>query len=326
MKYLILSDTHIAPERVGGTTNQSRIALDDHLFGRLRYTIETVPHDCLIIVGDFFARYSAGDKAILDSYLTLRQENAIILRGNHDSLSHKLGHISSLELLGSLLDNTVLVFDKPELIHGMYFLPHVFDQDLFNKYVEEIPDNVVCFMHCNFANSFSEHADHSLNLSTDQYKKLKARGIELVLGHEHGRRELEQLHIVGCHWPTSISDCLSGSKQCLVYDSETKTFESIETWNAGADYIEMHWSEITETPHSFVRVVGECEVIEYPNVARSIARLRKTSNAFVVANAVKIIVKEREVVEREEITGFNILELLLENVDEEFREEIKVCI
>ena len=147
-----------------------------------------------------------------------------------------------------------------------------------------------------------------------------------MLGHEHGKRDLEQLHIVGCHWPTSVADCLSGSKQCLVYDSEAKTFESIETWNVERDYVEMHWSEIKSIDHHFIRVVGDCEVVEYPAVVRSIAQLRKTSSAFVITNAVKVTVKEREVIDKEEVTGFNILGLLLENVLEEFREEVKLCI
>jgi hypothetical protein len=88
----------------------------------------------------------------------------------------------------------------------------------------------------------------------------------------------------------------------------------------------MQWQDIELTNHKFIRVVGECEVVQYPEIVRAVGQLRKKSNAFIVANAVKIIVKEREVVEREEITGFNILKLLLENVDEAFREEIRSCI
>jgi len=328
MKYLILSDLHLHPDRRAGCTQASRAALEDYLFDRLNHVLKTVEHDKVIIAGDIFDKYSVSSKTLLNAYQALKNERAIIMRGNHDSNSSKFGgEISSLELLGALLPDAQLVFHEVATHGDMVFIPHTFDQKTFEEHLDLVGENQLVFLHCNFSNTFTEGAEHSLNLSQKQYQKLKDKNCQILMGHEHQPKDLENLCILGCTYPTSISDCLGGfDKRCLVYDSVAKTFESIETWNCGKEYIEMHWSEITETPHNFVRVVGECEVVEYPNVARSIARLRKTSNAFIIANAVKVIVKEREVVEREEITGFNILELLLENVDEEFREEIKVCI
>jgi len=327
MKYLLLSDLHFHPDRRAGCTPASRVTLEDYLFDRLNHILKTVEHDKVIIAGDIFDKYSVSSKTLLNAYQALKNEKAIIMRGNHDSNSSKFGgEISSLELLGALLPDAHLVFHEPELVDDIYLIPHCFSQQVFEQYVNDAPEEKLVFIHCNFSNSFTEHADHSLNLSQEMYRSLKDKNCQILLGHEHQPRDLENLYILGCTYPTSISDCLGGNKRCLVYDSETKTFESIETWNCEEEYIEVPWQDIELTDHKFVRIVGDCEVVEYPSVARSIARLRKTSNAFIIANAVKVVVKEREVAEREEITGFNILELLLGNVDEEFREEIKVCI
>jgi metallophosphoesterase superfamily enzyme len=281
----------------------------------------------VIIAGDIFDKYSASSKTLLNTYQALKNEKAIIMRGNHDSNSSKFGgEISSLELLGALLPDAQLVFHEVATHEDMVFIPHTFDQKTFEEHLDLVGENQIVFLHCNFLNSFTEHADHSLNLDQQSYDKLKAKGCTILLGHEHKARDLENLYILGCTYPTSISDCLGSNKRCLVYDSETKTFESIETWNCEEEYIEMHWQDIELTNHKFVRVVGDCEVVQYPEIVRAVGQLRKKSSAFIIANAVKVIVKEREVVEREEITGFNILELLLENVDEEFREEIKLCL
>jgi len=327
MKYLVLSDLHFAPDRRAGCSQASRLSLEDYLFDRLNHILQTVEHDKVIIAGDIFDKFSVSEKTLLNTYLALRGEKAIILRGNHDANSAvRVGEISSLELLGALLPETHLVFNEPETVDGMHFIPHCFDQTQLNQYVDEIPDNVVCFLHCNFDNSFTEHADHSLNITSQQYQKLKESNVFLILGHEHQARDLENLYILGCTYPTSISDCLGGSKRCLLYDSEAKTFESIETFNKEAEYIELHWSDTRLTDHKFVRVVGDCSVVEYPQIVRSIAQLRKTSDAFIIANAVKVQTPEREEIEKQEVTGFNILSLLLENVDEEFRGEVKLCI
>jgi len=326
MRYLVLSDLHFNCLRQGGTTDASRIALDDHLFVRAQHIINTIPHDKIIIVGDWSAKNSVSEKTILKSYNLLKDREVIMLRGNHDEGSMRLGEICGLELLGALLPKTQLVFHEPQTIDGMCFIPHTFDQKTFDAHLDLVGERQLVFLHANYANSFAEHADHSLNFSGEQHKVMREKGNVCLLGHEHAQRDLDGLYILGCTYPTSISDCLGGSKRVMVYDSETGTFESIETWNQEEDYIEIPWQDIRLTNHNFVRIVGECSVVEYPEIVRNVGKLRKESSAFIVANAVKAVVEEREQINKEEITGFNILELLLENVDEEFREEVKVCI
>lgn len=327
MKYLIASDPHFNPQRQGGTTNQSRIELEEHLFVRFNHTLDTIPHDALIIVGDLNAKYSVSEKTLLNTYGILQQENhCIILRGNHDSGSMKQGEISSLELLDYLMPNLMTVFHQPHTIGEMHFVPHCFNQEEFDQHIEAVEDNQLVFIHANLDNTFAENADHSLNFSSEQYNSLKDRGCTVVIGHEHAALDIDRLHIVGCHYPTSIADCLGGDKRVLLYDSDTKQITSVETWNKAEEYIEMDWRDIQATDHKFIRINGECEVVEYPEIVRSIAKLRKESSAFIIASNVKVVVKERENVEQQEVTGFNILELLLENVDEEFREEVRTCI
>ena len=94
MKDLIISDLHFNPKRQGGTTMESRVAMEDWMFERLKKTL-TIPHDRLIIVGDLLDKESVSEKTLLNLYAILQREKAvIILRGNHDSVSERYGEVS----------------------------------------------------------------------------------------------------------------------------------------------------------------------------------------------------------------------------------------
>lgn len=322
MTISIISDLHLDPRRQGGTTLKSRTELADSLF-------KNIPSGPLIINGDLFDRESVSEKTLLQAYEALKGRSVVLVRGNHDSKSTKYGEICSLELLHNILPDSLLVWDKLTHLGGkLWAIPHMFDQESFEAELDKVPENSILLLHCNFDNNFAELQDHSLNLSRKRFKELRAKGCHIILGHEHAHKEEEGLTIIGCLTPTSISDCLGGDKFYLAYDRDTYELTPKKVWDASENFIELHYDELSGTDlteYSFIRVSGTCSVDEFPQISRDIAKLRDSSDAFVVKNNVTVETPEREV-EAVNITTFNILETLMEFIDDDYKEEISKCL
>lgn len=328
MKVLILSDLHLNPRRQAGTTLHSREAMEEWILRMMEHSIEVISHDIVVINGDLFDRKSVSEKTLLRVYNILKDQEVILVRGNHDSNSMEFGNICSLELLGSLLPKCTLVYDKPySTTEGLYFIPHCFNQEEFDKCVEEAPEFHYIFIHANNDNHFSLEADHSLNLSSTQKDRLEEKGCTVFLGHEHSAaKEGEDFHILGCHAPTSIADCLSGNKYAYVLDTNTDEIEKHETWSQDEGYIEMDCHDIYHSDTEFIRIVGTCTSEEYPEVVRNISKLRKESEAFVIGSKVDVQVDEVNKVVNEDVTNFNVISLLLGMVEEEYKKEVESCV
>ena len=166
------------------------------------------------MVGDLFDRNSVSEITVARLFKILSDEKEVILmRGNHDENSERYGEICSLQLLGAILPNSYTIFKNPETIGNYHFIPHCFNQDEFDKWVQACPSNKTVFIHANYNNKFAVEADHSLNLSIEAIAGLEEKGCKVILGHEHAARQKGIVTILGCFYPTSISDCLSGHKR-----------------------------------------------------------------------------------------------------------------
>jgi len=321
---LILSDLHLDPDRQAGTTLESRIALADWQFDQLERILET-PHDRLIINGDLFHKSSASDKTIRRLFDILSKEPEVIInRGNHDETSMKVGDICSLQLLGAILPNVKVIFDEPETVGSYHFIPHCFDQETFNKCIEEVPREKLVFIHANFDNGFAIEPDHSLNLSRLQLDALMNKRCTVFLGHEHAFKAIPGMNILGCSIPTSIADTLSGDKYVHLLSDDN--IEQILSWSS-QDYLEVDFTELdTIGSQNFVRVTGVCETHEYSKISREIAKLRASSKAFIISNAVKVKTIDKDVLSLEELTRINVIDMLLELVPTQFKDEVRSCI
>jgi len=323
-KYLVITDTHFDPERSAGTTLESRADLDEFILGNLQRVLKEVEHDELIVAGDLFHKVSVSDKTISRCFNILKEEKGVILRGNHCEPSMRFGHISSLQLLCELLPNMKLVFHNPETINDHHYIPHCFDQNTFNSWIDEVPDNKFVFIHCNVDNYFSEEADHSLNISKSQLDFLREKNCKVVIGHEHAARDIESVTILGCLTPTSISDCIGGSKRCAVIDNGEISF--IETWNK-SDFIDVNYTELDSIgDQHFIRISGECAIEEFQKISRDISKLRAESKAFIISNNVKVKSVTKDVLSLEEVTKINVIDMLLELIPDQFKDEVKSCI
>jgi calcineurin-like phosphoesterase family protein len=298
---------------------ESRVALEEWLLDRFENFLNKTPHDRLIIVGDLFAKRSVSEKTIKRVHGILKGRNVVLIRGNHDSVSDKYGEISSLELLAHLLD-CKLVFNSPELTDDYYIIPHMFNQEQFDQALSEVPNNVSVLLHCNLDNPFAV-GDHSLNITDSQVKEISAKGCDIIMGHEHTARDLYdgKVKVLGCGWPTSIADCLGGSKRALLGG------RSITTWGA-TDYREVHHEDpFIDIDSNFISIVGECTKAEYPSVVKRVAAFRAKSDAFIIKNNVKVLESEKSEI-NQEVTSFNVVDVFINEIPSEYKERVQLCL
>jgi len=321
---LIISDLHLCPQRQGGTTIESRAALEDWQFSELAKILEH-PHDRLIIAGDLFDKSSVTDIVLKRTFDLLRNEKeVIILRGNHDEKSQKINDICSLELLSHLLPNVHLIFDEPETIGNCHFIPHCFSQELFDKYISEVPYGKNVFLHCNYDNYFATEADHSLNLSKEQKEQLRYKGSRIFLGHEHTFNTDDEVFRFGCTLPTSIADCIGGEKVYWIFD---ENYLAPETAWIETDFIDVNYADLdTIGDQHFIRISGECAIEEFQKISRDISKLRAESKAFIISNNVKVLSSNKDILSLEEVTKINVIDMLLELIPDQFKDEVKSCI
>ena len=253
MKTAIINDLHLGVKRTGGTTPASAAMLNEWAFEQYRKLLQqAVKHGAerIIVNGDLTDRY---DIDLVDALKLFEitgtfmsdhiNVQVIWALGNHD-LSKDSSKLGTVQFIGSLLSG----------IHSRFFLvsrseywsqpdtliiPHLVNQDEFDTAVEAATKSGPRYLllHCNYDNPFAGAADHSLNLSREQARRLKKAGVTTILGHEHqGRKDLgDTLVVVGNQFPTSVADCLShgdaqkdGKKYMLMIDDEGRV-EHIET-------------------------------------------------------------------------------------------------
>ncbi len=346
MKTLIANDLHLGVQRTGGTTLASAAALREFLHEGHRNLLQLASdNDCgrVIVNGDLSDQYDIPliqalqiyeDTAnFMDQFPDIEVVWAL---GNHD-LSKDSSKLGTVAFIGALLKMRFAKFrliNKPELLcDGAYVLPHVANQDIFDLELTRIPDGVRwLFLHCNYDNKFACAADHSLNLSREQAKELKARGIKMVFGHEHQGRESLGGHVivVGNQIPSSIADCLAhgdgqknGTKRAMIINHDNDTHEFIEVWSEGAAdgwFKRVDWKDLlayNEVGRGFIRVEGDASSAEAADVIKTISTFRQKSAAYVVTNGVKIEQIEglREIASSiEDVRGVDVVSMLLEHL------------
>lgn len=345
---IILNDLHLGAVRKGGTTPATQAAIRGYLQSSLRGFLSASVDNHVVINGDLFDNFSVEPSEVVLAYETLadwlyatHSHNLTLIQGNHD-WNPRGEKLSSFHLLChfivSRFGSQVTVIDKgfAEVSDGVWAVPHMPNQDLFDMEIDDLLDKDFgdpvgalvkryLLLHANYCSTFAEHADHSLNVSAEQVKALADAGWHLIFGHEHQHRELPHATIVGNQWPSSIADCLShGSAQkdgtkCALRIAADGTLIKLPTWSAMNDYVEMDWRELdTEATQRFIRVTGDASAAEAEAAMSAIARFRQKSPALVVGNAVKVegvsVIEGFEGSIQESIKSFDVLSALLEEL------------
>lgn len=315
----ILNDIHAGAIRSAGTTPATRQTLRERIL--LKFESLLPEQGDLLIGGDLFdaTHIAASDLfavyGILTRWLTANPNSYLYnSRGNHDCASSS-NVMSSFDLLGKLLTmhfpDRYVHIDKPTATPHGYVIPHMPNQVLFDDAVAAVPECDFLFTHCNISNNFAAQSDHSLNLSLDQIAKCKARHI--VCAHEHHGRKLGKVTIPGCQIPTSVSDLLSpGDKQHAVIRDGKLT---LHTCASRADeFAEMPWNDLKPSDAPFIRISGEAAAAQASEALAAVAAYRRTSEALVVANAVKVQAAEGADFEDAvaDMKGYDVMSMLRE--------------
>lgn len=288
---LIINDVHLDAGRSAGTTPASAKALKDYTLKSFTSFLKTVDED-LIIVGDLMDTWQIGLSTVLVVYKAfeewlLKGHKLIVQAANHD-LSTDSSRYGSLQFLMALLDshhNVQFVINEGAWVgEGMYCVPHLRNQDMFEMELAKVPECEVLFLHANLDNGFAAQSDNSLNVSREQLEELPAKLV--YFGHEHHARKLGKAFVGGVQWPTSVSDCLD-RKDKFAYRLTGTELTPIKTWDS-TDFIDMPWNAITETSAKFIRISGTAKPEEATAATEAVANLRRTSQAFVITNAVQV--------------------------------------
>jgi hypothetical protein len=99
------------------------------------------------------------------------------------------------------------------------------------------------------------------------------------------------------------------------------------TWVAAGSYSDVPVELLDTIPDTaqFVRVSGEVAKADFAKVIQEVDKFRRKSNAFVVSNAVAVMVED-QFPQTEEVTNINVVELLIKAMPEQYREKVAACI
>ncbi len=287
----ILNDQHLGVRRKAGATEESATALEGRMLAEFKLNLLGSKTRFVIVLGDLFDRYQVSNATLKSAFTVIVEWSVsnpkatlVLVRGNHD-YSNDTSKVSSFDLLSSILSSVIpnlRVVTSPTKVMEINaaIIPHVPNQEVFNAAIDEYSGaGLVLLGHCNYENNFTKDAEHSLNLTNRQAQGFK----HVYLGHEHRFQEHENVTCVGIQFPSSVADCLKQIKNFkLVNGSKQAVTQS--------DFIEVDWRLLKDKPRAeFIRVIGSAKPEEFGLVVSAIAGLRKKSDSFVIANAVRLV-------------------------------------
>lgn len=335
----ILNDLHIGVKRQAGATPASQAALTEFVHQQFKGLVAGTKDTHLLILGDLFDGFSVEVSDVIRTYEVLADwlndspaRTLTLVCGNHD-WSPKAGKVSSFHMLSHFLCShfgaKVHVVDGGKGMtfvgDGVWAIPHMPNQDLFDLELAtaRMGNGGYLLLHANYDNKFTVESDHSLNVSVEQAQGLIERGWKLVFAHEHQQRTAldGNVVIIGNQIPTSVADCLGNdSKQfATIKAGDLQTHESLDI---KAVFYQVPWQSVDDTPDDalFVRVIGQATMDQAADALGAVAGLRQRHSAYVVTNGIKVDgMAELDTLAEmsfEDITTFNVMEALLEELSE----------
>lgn len=338
---LVLNDIHIGTSRKAGTTPASQEALRTFVFSAFSSLLASDQNqdNHTIINGDLFDRFEVEAADLIRTYSILSKHiedgnKLTLVMGNHD-FNPRGGKVSSFHMLAHFLvdrfPTSVQVVDHnvglTQIDGSVWAIPHMPNQDMFDLELESAAElsGGTLLLHANYANNFADEADHSLNVSEEQADRLIQSGWTLLFGHEHQSKLAKEGRVVipGNQIPTSVADCLGcrAKYQAILEDGKVRLDL---LYDIGTMFVDVPWTELVAMPHEsirFIRVSGTATAEQGADVVSEVARLRQNHPALVITNAVKVegLAEFDQLAQMsfDQITAFNVLEALLEELSPE---------
>lgn len=287
--YAIINDTHLDLKRKTGVTKESLLAYEDRQLLIINSLLLSYRGRPVIVLGDLFNSGQASFRALLRiaSLLRHHEKPIFLVAGNHD-LNKNLEIPSAIDVLSAMVPNIVLIKDPFELEPGCVIIPHVPNQEIFDQCIADAVDAGASTLlaHCNYDNGFALEKDHSLNLSAAQAELFE----HVILGHEHNKRDLPGVDILGAPLPCNFSEagCVKGYH---LWPGPGHELEFVPVWNPEAA-LKIDWSNLDEIPVDvdFVQVTGTALPEEAAVVIQKIEKARKElpPDLFMITNNVMV--------------------------------------
>lgn len=331
---IIVNDLHLGLKRKTGVTEASLKVYKEFQYAIFQKILEDNPGEDLVILGDIFdgGNIGYGDLWRTNELLRSHSGRVALVAGNHD-LNKNAEQLSAFDFLAKLrTDPTVTVIRNWDISPDFAVVPHLQNQAIFDAAIAEVAEAgakvLLCHANCN--NGFAVTKDHSLNLTPEQAGQFDL----VIMGHEHNRRSVGNVVVLGAQYPTSISDC-AVSKGYHRWAGPGHLPEFVETWSTD-DYVDIPWQdlggEFVPRTYHFVRVIGNATAEEAAEVIDRVNHFRQGSDAFFITNSVQvgeINLGDIEEVTEEQLGAFDPLNALLELLPEEhsnrLREEMERC-
>ena len=324
-EYAVICDPHGGLKRQAGTTPRSMVEYSSQQNSLLQGILSACEAQEVILLGDIFNEALVSYETIVATAEALRSFSGRkwLVKGNHDQGGNQ-EKLTAFDLLGYMLagDNTVMVTEAAEIEPDFWIVPHLPNQAQFDEAIAALPDGSTLLAHCNYDNGFALEKDHSLNLSREQASRFD----HVILGHEHAKRDLPGVDILGAIYPCNIGEC-GTAKGFHYWDGPGHDVEFQQTWSV-EDYAELNWRELlgSQNQAKFIRITGEATAEEAAQVIDEVSKFRASSGAFFVSNSVKVgtlELGELEDFEDGKLTGFDALGALKEMLPKQFHERME---
>lgn len=324
MTLCISTDHHLLVTRNDGTTPASRkrlqLAMETaarHIFVRAS---ELVPNPVHVSGGDMFDKYT-NDEVGLARTMSIIAGFSYLLEGNHDVQNVK-DSCSSLKFLTDILAQIPLLpgqdsvtrlatqfgecgvenFTHEDIV--MYAIPHVANQDLFEKALDQAEaeagsrclmqnQKLVLLLHCNYDSPFTNET--SLNLTTERARDLLQKFAYVLIGHDHTPKQEfgGRLVVMGNTHPT----CFGDISDKFFYWFENGELKKEQIYSAAEKYIELPWTQIgtaIENGHlsgfDFIRIVGKAMPADLLEISKGMKNLWLTyPNLLAMKQSVELV-------------------------------------
>ena len=271
MTMLLLNDLHFGIKR-GPKFQEFQLEMLD--------SILEDNDDDLLIVGDLFDTHQIDYELLRTLTRRLRGRKVMLMLGNHD-IAKDRGQLDAARFLAWMLPGSTLV-EAPTEIGDIALIPHMANQEEFDTAITIASKrSTTLIAHCNFDNFFATAQDHSLNLTPEQAKLFDM----VILGHEHVKRHVGNVHVLGSPWPCNIQEA-EHDHYVHRFDMD-RVLTAHEVWDKH-DFEAMDWRDLRETGASFIRVVGEATAEEAAEVIQRVAAFKKVSDALMITNSVQV--------------------------------------
>lgn len=340
---LFFTDPHLGVRRSSHTSAKSQAYMQDHLFDICMNIVgEIAPQNDAIsyCLGDLFDRYT-NPESIIDQGILVASKCAGVLEGNHDR-KNNVETISSVHLVQRATNNIITNSepDKPMFFAStvdkrvtLFFVPHCFTQDLFEKSVKYAIQQItvaqkrtklVLCLHCNSKpwNGESQLEGSTIGL-TDELSGLIVEHFDLCLiGHEHVPQSLRKgkIRVLGNIFPLTFGEI--ADRYAYLLDLDTLGLKQIKIFDAKKEYTKVGIEELLvyegemNFSQSLIEITGELESVNYPQLSRALMNLWKTNDGSLLAVKNSVVVSRASAASptREKLSARSLPEIVEEEV------------